>query len=126
MVKQEQASKVEKSEHKAVPTSSDSYVHILEKIKDAEEKAQIEIDNKKKVVDQEIQSLQLEAEQAISKAKHDGEKLVEDSIAEARKTANAEAEKIIKDAEAKSKSVSFQINPKVMKAVIDIIVKGID
>ena len=124
MGKHEHAEKSERKEE--VSTTSGSYVHLLEKIKDAEEKAQVELDNKRKAVDQEIQSLQADSEKAIAKAKHDGEKLVEDSVAQARKAATAESEKIIKDAEAKSKSISIQINPKVMKAVIDIIVKGID
>jgi len=102
------------------------YVQFLEQIKDAEELAQLEIDAKKKAVEQEIQTLQSELKQEISEAKQAGERLVEQSVAQASKTATAEADKIINAAKNKAKSISVEVNDKVMKPVFEILIKGIE
>jgi vacuolar-type H+-ATPase subunit H len=55
-----------------------------------------------------------------------GEKLVETSLEQARKKAAAEADKIISDANAKAKTVSFKVDPKTMKKIIGILQKVVD
>ncbi len=51
--------------------------------------------------------------------------MVEQSIEESRNKAFAESEKIISDAKNKSKSISFQLDGRMKKEIMDIIFSGI-
>jgi len=106
--------------------TQEEYVRSLKKIKEAEEKTQIEIENHKKMVDEEITKLQTDMEKAIAASKIEGEKLVESSIEQARKKATMETEKIIEDAKTKAKTISTQVNVQTTHEIIDILLKGVD
>ena len=104
--------------------TQEKYVHSLKQIKEAEEKAKNEIENRKKSVAGEIKSLQDDVEKAIADARIQAEKLVETSIAQARKKAALETEKIIDEAKTKAKNITADINAPLAKQIIDILLKG--
>jgi vacuolar-type H+-ATPase subunit H len=106
-------------------STSEKYVNSLTKIKEAEDKTQKEIDEQKKKVADELRNFEIHASQSITTAKLDGEKLVESSIEQARKKANAETEKIIEDAKNKAKTVSSKIDSNIVKEIIDILLKEV-
>jgi vacuolar-type H+-ATPase subunit H len=106
-------------------STSEKYVNSLTKIKEAEDKTQKEIDEQKKKVADELRNFEINASQSITTAKSDGEKLVESSIEQARKKANAETEKIIEDAKNKAKTVSSKIDSNIVKEIIDILLKEV-
>jgi vacuolar-type H+-ATPase subunit H len=106
-------------------STSEKYVNSLTKIKEVEEKTQKEIDEQKKKVADELRNFEIHASQSITTAKLDGEKLVESSIEQARKKANAETEKIIEDAKNKAKTVSSKIDSNIVKEIIDILLKEV-
>jgi vacuolar-type H+-ATPase subunit H len=76
-------------------STSEKYVQSLTKIKEAEEKTQKEINEKKQKAVEELRNFEIHITQSITAAKSDGEKLVESSLEQARKKANAETEKIV-------------------------------
>ena len=108
-----------------ISNTQEEYVHLLKKIKEAEEKAQAEIENHKKIIEGEIKKLQTDMEKAIATSKIEGEKLVESSIEQARKKATVETEKIIEDAKIKAKTISTQVNAQTTHEIIDILLKGV-
>ena len=107
-------------------TSEGGYVDSLKQIKGAEEKAQTEIEDRRKIVEEEIKNLQVYAKKSIEASKAEGEKLVETSIEQARKKAANEADKIIQDAKTKAKAISIQMNDKTMREIIGILLKGVE
>jgi vacuolar-type H+-ATPase subunit H len=107
-------------------STQERYIHSLKKIKEAEEKARIEIENHRKKIDEEINNLQDKMEKAITKSKIDGEKLVESSIQQARQKAAIETEKIIKDAKDKAKNITTQANRQTAQEIMNILLKGMD
>jgi|SRR5579863_6399980 len=106
-------------------STSEKYVHSLTKIKEAEDTIQKDIDEQKKKVQDELRNLEIQAIQSITNAKSDGEKLVESSIEQARKKANAETEKIVEDARNKAKTISSKIDSHIVKEIIDILLKEV-
>jgi vacuolar-type H+-ATPase subunit H len=106
-------------------STSEQYVHSLTKIKEAEDRTQKEIDEQKKKVVEELRNFEIHVTQSISTAKSDGEKLVDSSVEQARKKANAETEKIVEDAKNKAKTISSKINSHTVKEIIDILLKEV-
>ena len=64
--------------------TQEEYLHSLKRIKEVEDKVQVEIETHRKLIEEEINSLQKKLENAIAASKLEGEKLVEKSIDEAR------------------------------------------
>ena len=106
-------------------STTEKYVHSLKQIKEAEEKAQREIDEQKKKVSEEFKNFAASVDKTISTAKIEGEKLLETSIEQARKKANVETEKITEDAKNKSKTISTRIDAQTMHEIIDILLKEV-
>jgi len=106
-------------------STSEKYVHSLKQIKESEDRSQKEIDEQKKKVAEELRSFESHAKQSITAAKADGEKLVESSIDQARKKANAETTKIIEEANNKAKTISSRIDSQTVKEIIDILLKEV-
>ena len=106
--------------------TQEKYVHSLKKIKEAEDKADTEIANHRKKIDEEIKKLQADMEKAIAKSKLDGEKLVESSIEQARNTTTIQTEKIIEDAKKKAETILTQVNAQTSQEIIDILLKGVE
>src|ERR671914_322323 len=71
--------------------------------------------------EEEINHLQEEFENTIAASKVEGKKIIEKSIEQARENATKEANKIIDDAEAKSKTISFHSDPQIIKNIIEIL-----
>ncbi|HET6717845.1 MAG TPA: hypothetical protein VFG90_11995 [Nitrososphaeraceae archaeon] len=94
-------------------------------IKEAEDKVQTEIEAHIKLVEEEINHLQEEFESTIEATKIEGKKIIEKSIEQARENATKEANKIIDDAEAKSKTISFHSDPQIIKNIIEILLSEI-
>ena len=107
-------------------TSEGGYVDSLKQIKEAEEKAEAEIEDRRKIVEEEIKNLQVYAVKSIEASKAEGEKLVETSIEQARKKAASEADKIIQDAKTKAKAISIQMNDQTMREIMGILLKGVE
>ena len=80
-------------------TSQDQYISSLKKIKQVEEEAQNEIDSYK---------------------------LVDSSVADATKKANAETQKTIEEAKTKSKDIASQITAQNAQDIINILLKGVE
>jgi len=97
------------------------YIEHLKLIKEAEDKVQIEIEAHRKLVEEEIKHLQEEFENTIAASKLEGKKIIEKSIKQARADATMEANKIINDAETKSKTISFHSDPQLIKDIIEIL-----
>ena len=106
-------------------STQEKYVHSLKQIKEAEEKAQGEIETRKKAVVEEIKKLQNDAEKAIESAKLQAEKLVETNIDQAGRKAAQETEKIIEEARTKAKNITADINSQLAQQIIDILLKGV-
>ena len=87
--------------------TQEEYLHSLKRIKEVEDKVQVEIETHRKLIEEEINSLQKKLENAIAASKLEGEKLVEKSIDEARSKATVEAERIMEDAKKKSQSYIY-------------------
>ncbi len=107
-------------------TSQEQYISSLKKIKEVEEGVEKEIENHRKEADNKISQLAADLKKAITDAKTEGEKLVDSSIEEARKKANAETEKVIQDAKSKAENVSSHITTQKTKEIIDILLKGME
>jgi len=106
--------------------SQEQYINSLKKIKEAEEKAQKEIENHRKEIADKISQLDVDLKKALEVAKTEGEKLVESSIEESRKKGSAETEKIIEEAKTKAENVSSQVTKQNTKEIIEILLKGIE
>lgn len=106
-------------------TASEKYVQSLTKIKEAEERAQKEIDEQKKKVAEELRNFEIQITKSITTAKTDGEKLVESSIDQARRKADSETEKIIEEAKNKAKTISSRIDSQTVKEIIEILLKEV-
>lgn len=106
-------------------STSEKYVHLLKQIKESEERTQKEIDEQKKIVVEDLRNFEIHVNNSITKAKADGEKLVESSLEQARKKAYVETEKIIEEAKNKSKTISSRIDSQIVEAIIDILLKEV-
>jgi vacuolar-type H+-ATPase subunit H len=106
-------------------STTEKYVHSLKQIKEAEDQTQKEIDEQKKRVSEEFRNFESNTTKTITTAKTDGEKLVESSVEQARRKATAETEKIIEDANNKSKTISSRIDAKTVNEIMDILLKEV-
>jgi V/A-type H+/Na+-transporting ATPase subunit G/H len=106
-------------------STAEKYVHSLKQIKEAEDKTQAQIEEHKKQVSEEFRNFESYVSKAIAAAKTDGEKLVESNVEQSRKKATTETEKIIDDANNKSKTVSARIDTHTVQEIIDILLKGV-
>jgi V/A-type H+-transporting ATPase subunit G/H len=106
--------------------SEKKYIEHLKLIKEAEDKVQTEIEAHRKLIEEEINHLQEEFESTVAASKVEGKKIIEKSIEQARENATKEANKIINDAETKSKTISFPSDPQIIKDIIEILISGIE
>jgi len=104
--------------------TQEEYLHSLKRIKEVEDKVQVEIETHRKLIEEEINSLQKKLENAIAASKLEGEKLVEKSIDEARSKATVEAERIMEDATKKSQTISIHIDQQTIKKIKEIFLAG--
>ena len=107
-------------------TSQDQYIDSLKKIKQAEEGAQKEIDSYKSKIEDQIIQLDSELEKAIAAAKSAGEKLVDSSVEEATKKANAETQTTIDEAKTKSKNIALEITTQNAQDIVSTLLKGVE
>jgi vacuolar-type H+-ATPase subunit H len=104
--------------------TQEEYLHSLKRIKEVEDKVQVEIETHRKSIEDKINSLQKEMEHAITASKLEGETLVEKSIEESRFNASKEANKIMEEAEKMSQTISIQLDQQTIKKIIDIFLSG--
>jgi len=104
--------------------TQEEYLHSLKRIKEVEDKVQVEIETHRKLIQEEINNLQKQLENAIAASKLEGEKLVEKSIEQARLNATIEADKIMEDAKKKSQTISINLDQKTIKKIIEIFLSG--
>jgi len=98
----------------------EEYVKSLKQIKEAEEKVQEEIDARRKVVQEELQNLQVTTDAAVKEAEKESERMVEMEVEQAKQRAQAEARKILDDAKAKAATISAKrIDAKTARTVIE-------
>ncbi len=100
--------------------TQEEYLHSLKRIKEVEDKVQGEIETHRKLIEEEMNKLQKQLENAIAASKLEGEKLVEKSIEQARLNATIEADKIMEDAKKKSQTISINLDQKTIKKIIEI------
>ena len=104
--------------------TQEEYLHSLKRIKEVEDKVQLEIETHRKLIEDKINSLQKEMEHAIAASKLEGETLVEKSIEESRFNASQEANKIMEEAEKRSQTISIQLDQQTIKKIIEIFLSG--
>ncbi|MGI9011935.1 MAG: hypothetical protein ACR2F1_12215 [Nitrososphaeraceae archaeon] len=104
--------------------TQEEYLHSLKRIKEVEDKVQVEIETHRKLIEEEMNKLQKQLENAIAASKLEGEKLVEKSIEQARLNATIEADKIMEDAKKKSQTISINLDQKTIKKIIEIFLSG--
>jgi hypothetical protein len=104
--------------------TQEEYLHSLKRIKEVEDKVRVEIETHRKLIEEKINSLQKDLENAIAASKVQGEILLEKSIEEARINASKEADKIMEDSEKKSQTISIHIDQQTIKKIIDIFLSG--
>jgi vacuolar-type H+-ATPase subunit H len=100
--------------------TQEEYLHSLKRIKEVEDKVQGEIETHRKLIEEEMNKLQKQLENAITASKVEGEKLVEKSIEQARLNATIEADKIMEDAKKKSQNISINLDQNTIKKIIEI------
>jgi vacuolar-type H+-ATPase subunit H len=100
--------------------TQEEYLHSLKRIKEVEDKVQGEIETHRKLIEEEMNKLQKQLENAITASKREGEKLVEKSIEQARLNATIEADKIMEDAKRKSQTISINLDQNTIKKIIEI------
>ena len=103
----------------------EQYIKSLEQIKQIEGKVQIEIDERKEEVQNQIKAIDADLEDSITNAEKEGRLLVESSIEKARMKANEEAQRTISEAETKAKGISFHYYQTMMKEIMEILISGI-
>jgi len=107
-------------------SEQEQYIQSLVKIKEIEERVQKEIEQRKVEVDSEIRGLDEDLISSINLAEEEGKQLVESSISKARLKAEAEAKKIISDAEARSNNITFNFDQSMVKEILDVLFKGLN
>jgi V/A-type H+/Na+-transporting ATPase subunit G/H len=100
--------------------TQEEYLHSLKRIKEVEDKVQGEIETHRKLIEEEMNKLQKQLENAIAASKLEGEKLVEKNIEQAQLNATIEADKIMEDAKKKSQTISINLDQKTIKKIIEI------
>ena len=104
--------------------TQEEYLHSLKRIKEVEDKVQLEIETHRKLIEEKINSLQKDLENSIAASKLQGETLVEKRIEEGRFNASKEADKIMEEAEKKSQTISIQLDQQTIKKIIEIFLSG--
>jgi vacuolar-type H+-ATPase subunit H len=104
--------------------TQEEYIQSLKRIKEVEDKVQLEIETHRNLIEEKINNLQKDLEDSIAATKIQGEALVEKSIEEGRFNASKEADKIMTEAEKKSKTISIQLDPQTLKKIIGIFLSG--
>jgi V/A-type H+/Na+-transporting ATPase subunit G/H len=104
--------------------TQEEYLHSLKRIKEVEDKVQLEIETHRKLIEEKINSLQKDLEDSIAASKLQGETLLEKSIEEGRFNASKEADKIMGEAEKKSQTISIQLDQQTIKKIIEIFLSG--
>jgi len=104
--------------------TQEEYLYSLKRIKEVEDKVQGEIETHRKLIEEEMNKMQKQLENAIAASKLEGEKLVEKSIEQARLNATIEADKIMEDAKKKSQTISINLDQKTIKNIIEIFLSG--
>ncbi|MGZ5499528.1 MAG: hypothetical protein ACXWEW_00050 [Nitrososphaeraceae archaeon] len=104
--------------------TQEEYLHSLKRIKEVEDKVQVEIETHRKLIEEEMNKSQKQLENAIAASKLEGEKLVEKSIEQARLNATIEADKIMEDAKKKSQTISINLDQMTIKKIIEIFLSG--
>lgn len=100
--------------------SQEEYVKSLKQIKEAEEKVQVEIDARRKAVQEELQNLQVTTDAAVKEAEKEGERMEEMETERARQRAQAEAQKILEDSKAKAATISAKrVDAKNLRIIIE-------
>jgi len=100
--------------------SQEEYVKSLKQIKEAEERVQVEIDARRKAVQEELQNLQVTTEAAVKEAEKEGERMEEMETERARQRAQAEAQKILEDSKAKAATISAKrVDAKNLRIIIE-------
>jgi vacuolar-type H+-ATPase subunit H len=100
--------------------TQEEYLHSLKRIKEVEDKVQGEIETHRKLIEEEMNKLQKQLENAIAASKLEGEKLVEKNIEQAQLNATIEADKIMEDAKRKSQTISINLDQNTIKKIIEI------
>src|SRR5665809_50616 len=104
--------------------NQEEYLYSLKRIKEVEDKVQGEIETHRKLIEEEMNKMQKQLENAIAASKLEGEKLVEKSIEQARLNDTIEADKIMEDAKKKSQTISINLDQKTIKNIIEIFLSG--
>jgi vacuolar-type H+-ATPase subunit H len=100
--------------------SQEEYVKSLKQIKEAEERVQVEIDARRKAVQEELQNLQVTTDTAVKEAEKEGERMEEMETERARQRAQAEAQKILEDSKAKATTISAKrVDAKNLRTIIE-------
>jgi vacuolar-type H+-ATPase subunit H len=100
--------------------SQEEYVKSLKQIKEAEERVQVEIDARRKAVQEELQNLQVTTDTAVKEAEKEGERMEEMETERARQRAQAEAQKILEDSKAKAATISAKrVDAKNLRTIIE-------
>jgi V/A-type H+/Na+-transporting ATPase subunit G/H len=106
-------------------STTEKYVYSLKQIKEAEDKAQKEIDEQKRRVSEEFRNFESYVTKTIAAERTEGAKLVESSVEQSRKKATSETDKIIEEANNKSKTISARIDTQTVREIIDILLKEV-
>lgn len=106
-------------------STAEKYVHSLKQIKETEDKIQLQIEEHKKKVSEEFRNFEIYVTKTIAETRASGENLVESSTEQSRKKASTETEKIISEAEAKSKTVSAKVDAHTVQEIIDNLLKEV-
>ena len=73
----------------------------------------------------QIKAIEADLEDSTASAETEGRLLVETSIDKARMKGNEEAQRIISEAEAKAKGITFQFDQTMMKEILEILLSEI-
>jgi vacuolar-type H+-ATPase subunit H len=104
--------------------TQEEYLRSLKRIKEVEDKVQLEIETHRKLIEEKINTLEKDLEDSFTASKDQGETLVEKSIQESRFDASKEADKIMAEAEKKAQNISIQLDPQTIEKIIEIFLSG--
>jgi vacuolar-type H+-ATPase subunit H len=104
--------------------TQEEYLQSLKRIKEVEDKVQLEIETHRKLIEEKINTLQKDLEDSFATSKDQGETLVEKSMQESRFDASKEANKIMAEAEKKAQNISIQLDPQKIEKIIEIFLSG--
>lgn len=98
----------------------EEYLKSLKQIKEAEERVQEEVEARRKVVQEELQNLQVDTEAAVEAARKEGERMIEMNVERAKQEAHMEEQKILDDAKTKASTISSKrVDAKTVRTIIE-------